>query len=175
MLGWVMHMAATGTLIAVFGLSLHHKLRSFPRFKASLEAYGLLPVAAVPAAAVALLLLEVAAILCLLLPAGIASGLAFALLALYTLAITVNLLRGNRAIDCGCGDTPTPLSGWLLLRNGVLLILATPRAESTIEPTVTAWLLVSAIVVGLVLFYIIIEQLLSNQSALHPGVFEASS
>ena len=169
MLGWVIHMTATGTLIAVFGLSLHHKLRRFPRFRASLAAYGLLPAPAVPAAAVALVMLEVTAIACLLLPSGIASGLAFALLTLYTLAITVNLLRGNRAIDCGCGDTPTPLSGWLLLRNGVLLLLATARSETVVEPGTGAWLLVSAMVAGLVLFYVIIEQLLSNQNSLQPG------
>ncbi|MEZ5550490.1 MAG: MauE/DoxX family redox-associated membrane protein [Pseudomonadales bacterium] len=165
MLGWVIHMTATGTLIAVFGLSLHHKLRRFSRFRASLEAYGLLPAPLVHSAAVLLVVLEVVAVLCLILPAGIASGLAFALLALYTLAITVNLLRGNTAIDCGCGDTPTPLSGWLLLRNGVLLVLAAPRVDAGLDPGPAGWALVSALVVGLVLFYVIIERLLSNQYA----------
>ena len=27
-------------------------------------------------------------------------------------------------MDCGCGGDATPLSGWLLLRNGLLMLLA---------------------------------------------------
>lgn len=166
MLGWVLYMTATGTLVAVFGLSVHHKLRSFARFKASLAAYGLLPELFVPAAAALLVVLEVAAIVCLVLPQTLALNLAFGLLMLYTAAIAVNLLRGNTAIDCGCGDTPTPLSGWLLLRNGVLLVLAGSLTPTDIEPGFAGWGLVAVLVAALVTFYLIIEQLLVNQHAL---------
>jgi hypothetical protein len=51
---------------------------------------------------------------------------AIVLLALYGAAIAVNLRRGRREIDCGCGGPATrqPLSGWLLLRNAVLAAAA---------------------------------------------------
>ncbi|WP_157721975.1 MauE/DoxX family redox-associated membrane protein [Tumebacillus avium] len=48
------------------------------------------------------------------------------LLLIYTTAITVNLLRGRKEISCGCGGAAGnhQLSGWLVLRNAVLIVLA---------------------------------------------------
>ena len=43
MLSWILYMTAMGTLVLVFGLSVSHKLRDYPRFKASLAAYQLVP------------------------------------------------------------------------------------------------------------------------------------
>jgi len=48
------------------------------------------------------------------------------LLALYTVAITVNLFRGRTEVSCGCGGAAGThrLSWWLVLRNAVLMAMA---------------------------------------------------
>src|SRR5262249_14927936 len=55
-------------------------------------------------------------------------GLAWAaaLLGLYAAAIAVNLARGRRHLDCGCTGPALrrPISGWLVLRNLVLVAIA---------------------------------------------------
>ncbi len=163
MLYWVLYTTAIGTLAAVFALSVRHKLRDFPRFKASLGAYRLFPDSLLPLAAPAVVALELAAIIALFLPVGPGLWIAFGLLCLYTLAITINLLRGVTAIDCGCGDQPTPISGWLLLRNGALLLIAFPQDPASTGGTIAGWVLVAVLVVVALLFYLTIEQLLANQ------------
>ena len=164
-LGWVMQMTASGTLAIVFAYSVLHKLKSLARFQAALAAYELIPPALVSIAARLVILLEIAAIVALLVPIGPGGWIAFALLSVYTAALSVNLLRGNTAIDCGCGDTPTPISGWLLLRNGALLLLVLLHQPVDGGASAAGWLLVIALVSVLSLFYLIAEQLLSNQ---HP-------
>jgi hypothetical protein len=163
MLDWVVHYVAMGTLAAVFALALSHKLRSYARFRASLQAYGIVPEFLVGVVAPLIVLVEVLATVCLLAPIGPGSLLAFAVLGVYTVAMGVNLARGRRYIDCGCGDLPTPLSGWLLVRNGLLMGLAWPYGlEGDYSGTASTWLLVSAVVLVFVVFYLTVEQLLAN-------------
>ena len=169
MLSWILYMTAMGTLALVFGLSVSHKLRDYPRFKASLAAYQLFPASLLDLFAPLVVLLEVAAIVAILLPTGPGVSIAFGLLLLYTLALTVNLLRGNTSIDCGCGDTPTPISGWLLLRNGALLMLALPHEPESGPPDLLHWALVATLVGLLMIFYLIFEQLLANHARLSEG------
>jgi hypothetical protein len=161
---WVVHKVAAGTIACVFALALYHKVRDFPRFRASLDAYGIVPSFLVPVCAPLVMGLEVAALACLFVPVGPGSLLAFSVLGIYSMAIAVNLLRGRDYIDCGCGDLPTPLSGWLVLRNGLLMALAWPYGGAgealVVEPA--AWLLVVVIVVVLMSLYLILEQLLAN-------------
>ncbi len=163
MLYWVLYTTAIGTLAAVFALSVRNKLRDFPRFKASLAAYRLFPGSLLPIVAPAVVALELAAIIALFMPVGPGLWIAFGLLCLYTLAITINLLRGIAAIDCGCGDQPTPISGWLVLRNGALLLIAFPQDPASTGGTTAGWALVAVLVVVVLLFYLTIEQLLANQ------------
>jgi hypothetical protein len=155
-----------GTLAIIFVISVTHKLRDYGRFKASLGAYRLLPESLVGIAAPGLIGMELAAIVAILLPIGPGASIALVLLAVYTLAITINLLRGNTSIDCGCGDVPTPISGWLLLRNGALLLLVLPQQPPSGSPDVYHWLVAVALMVVLALFYLIIEQLLANHHLL---------
>jgi len=166
MLGWVMYMTAMGTLALVFVFSVSHKLRDYARFKASLGAYRLFPESMLSLMAPTVIGLELIAIAAILLPVGPGVSIAFGLLLLYTLAITVNLLRGNTSIDCGCGDTPTPISGWLLMRNGALLLLALPHDPGSGSPDLFLWALVGALIALLGLFYLIVEQLLANHHLL---------
>ena len=160
---WILHMTATGVLGVVFALSVSHKLRDYPRFQANLAAYRIVPLRLLVVAAPLVIALEVSAILALLLPVGPGLWIAFGMLSGYTLALLVNLLLGRTTIDCGCGDLPTPISGWLLLRNGVLLVIAFPYGTSSAAPGFAAWILVGSTVIVLSLFYLTIEQLLANR------------
>jgi hypothetical protein len=161
---WVVHKVAAGTIACVFALALYHKGRDFPRFRASFEAYGIVPSFLVPVCAPLLMGLEAGALVCLFLPDGPGSLLSFSVLGIYSVAIAVNLIRGRDYIDCGCGDLPTPLSGWLILRNGLLMALAWPYGAApevaAVEPV--TWLLVVMTVVVLMSLYLILEQLLAN-------------
>ena len=111
-------------------VSAHHKLRDPARFRVALAGYRLIPAPAVPVFAAGIAALELGLGLALLLPAvGPAPALATAaLLALYALAITANLVRGRRAIDCGCGAHPQPLGEGLVVRNAVLALIALAAA-----------------------------------------------
>ena len=88
----------------LFGAAAVHKLADWQRFRGALGNYRLLPDPLVLAGAAAVVALEVAACVLLLLPSLRAAGavLAAALLALYASAIGVNLARGRTSIDCGC-------------------------------------------------------------------------
>ena len=156
-------MTATGVLGVVFALSASHKLRNYPRFHANLAAYRTVPLRLLVVAAPLVIALEMSAVLALLLPVGPGLWIAFGMLSAYTLALLVNLLLGRTTIDCGCGDLPTPISGWLLLRNGVLLLFAFPYGTPGASPGIAAWILVATTVLVLALFYLTIEQLLANQ------------
>jgi hypothetical protein len=121
-------------LAVLFASAAWHKLRARATFQGVLEAYRVLPPALVPVAAPALAGAELAVAAALLVPAGRVAGAlgAVALLALYAVAIAVNLWRGRREIDCGCGvsDARQPISEWLLARNALLAA----AALSTLRP-----------------------------------------
>jgi hypothetical protein len=110
--------------------SARHKLRDPQRFRDALAGFQLVPAAAVRMLAALVTALELGLGLGLLVPgAGSAPALATgALLALYALAITANLLRGRRALDCGCGARPQPLGEGLVVRNSVLVAIALAAA-----------------------------------------------
>jgi hypothetical protein len=74
------------------------------------------------------------------------------LILLYAAAMAVNLLRGRRQIDCGCGGEVHPLSWMLVLRNGVLAAAGLAVAGPTIERELE-WLDGISLVVGVLAFY----------------------
>jgi hypothetical protein len=108
-----------------------HKVAFHAAFVAALGNYRLLPSWLVRPAAALLPVAEAALALGWL--AGgrgrlVASATA-ALLLVYAAALAVNLLRGRRQIDCGCGFSGAagdeqPLSWWLVTRNVLLASLA---------------------------------------------------
>ena len=119
------------------------KLRDLGGFTAALAGYRLLPVTFVRPVAGALIGAELALVLGLWLPAlraACAVGAAL-LLSLYGFAIAVNLARGRRDIDCGCGGPlgRQPLSEALVLRNA-LLVGAALAAALPVAPRSLGWL-----------------------------------
>ena len=134
--------AAAATVGALLLIGAVDKLRDGTAFRAAVENYRLLPNGATGLVARTLPLLEAAAG-ALLLPTAtrsLGAALALALLALFTGAIVVNLLRGRDRIDCGCGGTlHTPLSWGLVLRNALLMLL-TLAAAAPLAARATVWL-----------------------------------
>ncbi len=150
--------------------ALAHKLTQHQRFLASLQAYKLLPnqPKVIQLFGAVLTLLECLCVVALLLLQPFGLFLAAALLSVYFVAIAINMVRGRQHIDCGCGDEPIALSGYLLARNGVLVMLAV-AGGMTATTTVPSWL-EAAVAAGLTLLclgiYQTFEQLLAN-SGLH--------
>ncbi len=114
-------------LAGLFFAAALHKARDLHGFADTISDYRLLPTRFSPWGARGLAALELTAGLCLLLSSidPLGSWIALGLLALYSGAIGINLLRGRRQIDCGCmgfGLRQT-LSGGLLFRNALLAML----------------------------------------------------
>ena len=154
--------AALALLLAAAAL---HKLRDRAGFRETLRDYRLLPEPAVAPVALAVPAVESALALALLGPATarIAALATLALLATYSAAIAINLARGHTHIDCGCFGPAgrQTLSGWLLVRNAVVLAGAAAAAlPSGLRPLV--WLdafTLAAAVLGLVLLWLAAGQL----------------
>ena len=174
----VLQWALRGALALLFLGASRHKLRAPAAFRTSLANYRILPERSLAWAAPSLAGFELAIGVSLVLPgfAGVASWAAATLLFSYTAAIVVNLARGRREIDCGCGGPGSrrPLSGDLVLRNGVLIGAALVSAlPVTTRPLVwmdTVSAVASVAVLGLL--YMAIDGSLANASGSSPGVGE---
>jgi Methylamine utilisation protein MauE len=118
----------TLALSTLFGASAAMKFAGLERFAAALDNYRILPLAFVAPAAWSIPAWEALAAIGLLFAATRtgAAILTAALLAVFSVAIAVNLARGRREIDCGCFGRALrqPLSGSLLIRNAALFALA---------------------------------------------------
>lgn len=140
-----------------------HKLHDPGAFRAALAAYRIVPAATAPVVVAA----ELGAAVALLLPMAGATGplLAAALLALYGVAIAVNLARGRRHIDCGCGGPARqPLAWWLVGRNAVLAAAALACVVPS-RPRPLVWidaLTVAGTVATLAMLYLASARLLAD-------------
>lgn len=112
----------------MFAFAAVHKLKAVAVFKATMDEYQLVPRMLSGVVAILLIVAELAAAILALVPAVRTTGLMImaVLLFIYAGGIGINLLRGRRDIDCGCSGPSSrhELSGWLVLRNLVLLSLA---------------------------------------------------
>ena len=150
-----------------------HKLRAPHRFARQIDDYALLSgTAAVAMAARALPIVEIVIAVALLVPGlrAWAAAAAALLIALYTGAISINLWRGRRDIDCGCSGPglERPLSSALLVRNGVLIVMAVLAAlpVGAIALHGFGLFLIGASVAAVLILYTATEGLLSNQPRL---------
>jgi hypothetical protein len=122
-----LHTVACGVLALVLLRAAWHKGRDARSFRIALDDYALLPSGWIPKVAPGLVVVEVSVAASLLVPvtAGVGAVAAAFLLAGYSAAVGVNLLRGRRFIDCGCGGAAgRPVDESLLLRNAVLVLVA---------------------------------------------------
>jgi hypothetical protein len=124
---------ASLALALLFANSAYHKLRDLERFEAIVADYRLLPSVVAATATRALPLVEIGLAAALVFPPTARAGSLFAatLLSVYSLAIGINLARGRRDFDCGCGgDSRQPLGPGLLARNALLIVIAIGGAAS---------------------------------------------
>ena len=146
--------ALTGAL--VFARAAAFKLRDVQAFADALAGYRMLPIGLVEPAARVLPAIEIASALALLAPQTRVVGefVAASLLIVFALAIGVNLLRGRREIDCGCGDPSRrqPLAWSLVVRN---VAFAGTLAACALAPSghqsLLGWLVGAAAAAGLML------------------------
>ena len=102
------------------------KLRAPRNHAAYIDAYELLPDSSGRLLVIPLAIAEIAAGCALVIGSTRDAGAALSLLLLliYSVAIAINLWRGRVEIDCGCGGDASRPSGWLLLRNSILMLCA---------------------------------------------------
>lgn len=170
MINFALQTTLACALAFLFANAGAHKLRDRLRFSAQLAEYRLLPTGLVVFTATGLGILEILVAVALIVPATreIAGLTAATLLCTYALAIGINLLRGRSYIDCGCGDTPQMLSGWLLVRNallacGALTMMMDASMESFSWSDLAVAIPAFAVICGV---YLTAEQILENASAL---------
>jgi hypothetical protein len=161
---------ACGAAVAlILLLGAIDKLRDRELFEAIVENYRVLPAGA-GARVLSLVLpaVEIVTAALLLWPAQRATGAlaAIALMAIFSLAIAINLARGRRDVDCGCGGASgrQTLSWWLLVRNAALALLA---AIGAVDGTARdmAWLDAFTAIAGtlaLLALYVFFNQLGAN-------------
>lgn len=165
------------TLAIIFMAGAWQKLREWEIFRASVDSYGLLPASLVGVAAVAVPALEgfsgVLLVPAATVHAGIAVGLA--LMGAVTGAVIINLLRGVRDIDCGCGGFFSHVGeqtlGWGLVVRNVFMILALLLASGGAgsEGRVLVWIDYVSVACGtlaLLGIYVSANQLMANQPKL---------
>ena len=97
------------------------------------------------------------------------------ILILYTLAITVNLVRGRVYIDCGCGfnntlgDNSHLLSPILVVRNFILIVMVFFTLLPTSERVFVFldYMVIFAALLTIILLYVGSVQLIQNRSAIN--------
>lgn len=156
----------------LFAVAAWHKVRAPRAFAAALDAYRVVPARAVWPAAAGVTASEAGAAVLLLAPSGYRLGAAVAalLLAAYAGAIALNLARGRRDLDCGCGGPGPrrPVSGALVARNGVLCGGALLLTAS-VSARPLGWLdatTITAALVTLTALYVGVERLEANRPGL---------
>ena len=118
--------AAGACLTLVFAQAAVHKVTDFGSFMGFVADYQIVPKSIETAVARAVVAVEMALVVLLIIDATriIGAMLAMILLSGYAAAIAINLRRGRVQILCGCGGAPQYLSLLLVARNFVLSALA---------------------------------------------------
>ncbi|MBY0278230.1 methylamine utilization protein MauE, partial [Candidatus Binatia bacterium] len=145
----VLAVVVRGALALLFAVAALHKLRSRDAFGATLDAYAVLPHALSAPLARAVPVVEIAAAVLLVTPRAAAAGgaLAAMLLAIYALAMGVNLLRGRRDLDCGCmgPGARSPIGPGLIVRNALLIAVALVAGLAPVAARPLVWLDVATV------------------------------
>ncbi len=159
----------------LFLLAAVHKATEFQKFQATFSAYEILPRALI--APVSIIVPAIEALLGSAWLLGIQAGFvaigSALLLAAYTSAIAINLLRGRIHIDCGCtmgtsAGRDQQLSWGLVARNSILIIAALTATLPAIERAIgfVDYVTLVAGLLTIVLLYGAANQLLNNGTAI---------
>jgi Methylamine utilisation protein MauE len=146
--------AVAGFAALVMFAAAWHKFSERDEFIGALDAYQMIPSVLLYPVARVLPMIEIAIGFLSLIPATRSVGLtAFAILiAIYGLAIAINLVRGRNEIDCGCGGEVHLLSWGLVARNLMLVVLASAMAAPSIDRPYE-WLDAITLIVGVLALY----------------------
>jgi uncharacterized membrane protein YphA (DoxX/SURF4 family) len=119
---------ASFALAAIFAASGAMKLADLDLFESAVANYRLVPRVLEQPVAMLIPVFEFTCAAAVLVPVTRTAGAAgiFALLAIFSAAVAINLARGRVNIDCGCFGPALrqELSGWMLARNAALAALA---------------------------------------------------
>jgi hypothetical protein len=156
-------------LVFVFLRAAMHKMRNFHHFSTQLIRYRLVARSLIPTFSMVLILIEVSLVFTLLVASWrYPSLIAAAVLAVYTVAMSINLVRGRNDLDCGCtGPAHFPQTiGWaLVIRNTVLVIFALatalPMTSRALSIQDISTIVLASIAV--MFLYASIEQSITNQ------------
>ena len=170
---------------SLFLLAAWHKSGNRVQFRGHLLAYQILPSAMIPLAVIAIPLIEFLLGMAWLVTALLAIRvdlvplLSTLLLTAYTTAIAINLIRGRRHIDCGCGFSAVAgmgasdgntqqLSTGLVIRN-IAIIFTASLANAPVSSRELGLLDYFSLLtagIALILIYAALNQLLANGSAI---------
>jgi hypothetical protein len=149
-----------------------HKLKDMVDFRSVLATYRVLPESLVGVAAWCVVAIEIGVGLGALWQYPPAYIGAAAVLLGYAGAMAINLARGRRFIDCGCGGATQPLSIGLVLRNFALAIAALVALVPASQRPL-GWVDIVSMVAGvlvLALIYAAVNQLLAARARLEEWV-----
>jgi hypothetical protein len=152
----------------LFAAAAAHKLRGLAGFAETLAAYRVLPEWLARRAAWCIPCAELAAALALLWePRRLALALpAVGLLLLYAGAMGVNLARGRRDLDCGCGTARERrfIAAWMVWRNVILAAVLGAAAwpNSSRPPTLTDLLTIAGGLAVSAALYVAVDRLLGD-------------
>jgi hypothetical protein len=164
----VAHGVGRTFLALLFLVGATTKAIAYEEFAGTLAAYRLVPAWMVNAAAVLVIGLEAASgLLSLqLMPVSGGAWLPVGFLGGVTLAVAINLVRGNVDIDCGCGGVhgASRLSWLVLVRNAVLILLALglTTGPAARELSLFDFLSIAGGAISLFGIYVAVTQLVAN-------------
>ncbi|WP_370296304.1 MauE/DoxX family redox-associated membrane protein [Rossellomorea marisflavi] len=145
----------------IFIFSTASKLLDFKGHKDSIRFYRLIPSILIAPILTILIFLEAFAALLILfnLYRFLGVSILAVLLSIYTIAILINLVRGNSDINCGCGGVigEHKLSFKLVFRNLILLfviMLVLLNVKSTLDIDLVEYVLLNFVVVALCYLYL---------------------
>ena len=165
----ILQWLAATALALLFAGAAYGKLRDLHGFRFVLSAYELLPASIVGVAAVTLASAELLLTIALCMPAtwSVTPWLALGLLVTYSGAMSVNLLRGQTHLDCGCmGAGHRALAPWLVVRNLFVAVLPVSLLLPAV-PRELVWLDGLTLLFGvaaLALIYRLGDQLIGNRT-----------
>lgn len=149
----------------LFAGTAWHKWQAIHQTATAIATYRLIPVAWCYPAAYTVAITESLVVLLLWVMPTVGIVVIIGLLSFYAVAIQINLQRGRTSMDCGCGGVPIRLTSWLVVRNLVLIGLASliGFAKGQFNPTWIDLTISILIAVTLLVLYYTGEQLLSNR------------